>query len=75
MLNKMIFKVDHLICSECGGVVKIVSIIDRYQTDVENNILKHYTSSGKLFTTTCTIFFANELEFTEEVSVDLYFLI
>ena len=40
MLIKMIFEVDPLVCPECGGEMKIISIIDRHQKDVVHDILE-----------------------------------
>jgi hypothetical protein len=55
MLIKMIFEVDPLVCPECGGEMKIVSIIDRHQKDVPRhkfNLSKQvfcFTNSSRYF--------------------------
>ena len=70
MLIKMIFEVDPLICPECGGTMKIVSIIDHHQKDVVKKILKHcdlWDDSSPPFTPNL---FEAELELAEEVTID-----
>ncbi len=71
MLIKMIFEVDPLICPECGGEMKIVSIIDRHQKDVVKKILKHcdlWTDSSPPITKQSLA--EAEQEFVEEVTID-----
>jgi hypothetical protein len=41
MLIKRVYEVDPLECSCCGGWMKIVSFIERRQTDVIERILRH----------------------------------
>ncbi len=73
MLIKMIFEVDPLICPECGGAMKIVSIIDRHQKDVVKKILKHCDLWDDSSPPIVPNLFEAELEFTEEVTIDLDF--
>ncbi len=40
MLIKMIFEVDPLVCPECGGEMKIVSIIDRHHGEEDLEALR-----------------------------------
>ena len=70
MLIKMIFEVDPLICPECGGVMKIISIIDRHQKDVVKKILKHCDLWDDSSPPLAPNLFEAELEFTEEVTID-----
>jgi hypothetical protein len=41
MLIKRVYEVDPLACPKCGGVMKIISFIERRQTDVIQRILLH----------------------------------
>ena len=41
MLIKRVYEVDPLECPECGGVMKIISFIERRQRDVVERILRH----------------------------------
>ena len=41
MLIKRVYEVDPLECPECGGAMKIISFIERRQTDVIQRILRH----------------------------------
>ena len=41
MLIKRVYEVDPLACPCCGGQMKIVSFIERYQADVIERILRH----------------------------------
>ncbi|MCE9555340.1 MAG: transposase [Planctomycetes bacterium] len=41
MLIKRIYEIDPLQCPKCGGAMKIISFIERGQTDVIERILKH----------------------------------
>jgi hypothetical protein len=41
ILIKLVFEVDPLICPKCGGEMKIISFIEKRQTDVIEKILKH----------------------------------
>ena len=38
---KMVFEFDPLRCPKCGGDMKIISFIEKRQTDVIEKILKH----------------------------------
>jgi hypothetical protein len=38
---KYVFEVDPLKCPKCGGTMKIVNFIEKHQTDIVENILKH----------------------------------
>ena len=40
-LIKCVYEVDPLKCPKCGGTVKIISFIERYQSDVIEKILRH----------------------------------
>ncbi|MDA7903326.1 transposase [Mariniblastus sp.] len=40
-LIKRVYEVDPLECPECGGAMKIISFIERRQTDVIQRILRH----------------------------------
>ncbi len=71
MLIKMIFEVDPLVCPECGGAMKIVSIIDRHQKDVVKKILKHCNLWNDPAPPLAPNLFEAEREFTEEVTIDL----
>ena len=41
MLIQRIYEVDPLKCPKCGGTMKIISFVERGQTDVIERILKH----------------------------------
>jgi len=41
MLIKLIFEIDPFVCPKCGGNMKIISIIDRKQSEVVEKILRH----------------------------------
>jgi hypothetical protein len=41
MLIQRVYEVDPLACPKCGGVMKIISFIERRQTDVIQRILRH----------------------------------
>ena len=69
MLIKMIFEVDPLICPECGGEMKIVSIIDHHQKDVVTKILKHCDLWDDPPPPASNLFEA-EVGFIEEVTID-----
>jgi hypothetical protein len=40
-LIKCVFEVDPLKCPNCGGMMKVISFIERHRTDVIEKILKH----------------------------------
>ena len=40
-LIKRVYEVDPLECPECGGAMKIISFIERRQSDVIQRILRH----------------------------------
>jgi hypothetical protein len=74
MLIKMIFEVDPLVCPECGGEMKIVSIIARHQKDVVRDILEcvglwHESSPPKLVHLLSQLSRVKD-EFEEEVVLD-----
>lgn len=62
---------DPMICPECGGAMKIVSIIDRHQKDVVKKILKHCDLWNDSSPPLAPNLLEAELEFTEEVTIDL----
>ncbi len=70
----MIFVVVPLTCPECGGAMKIVSIIDRHQKDVVKKILKHSGLWDDSSPPLAPNLFEAEFEFTEEVTIDLDFI-
>ncbi len=74
MLIKMIFEVDSLIRPECGGEMKIVSIIDRHQKDVVKKILKHCDLWNDSSPPLAPNLFVDEPAFTEEVTIELDYL-
>jgi hypothetical protein len=41
MLIRMIYEVNPLVCPECGEEMRIISFINKKQTDVIEKILKH----------------------------------
>ena len=41
MLIKRVYEVDPLECPKCGGVMKIISFIERGQQDLVERILRH----------------------------------
>ena len=41
MLIKRVYEVNPLECPQCGGVMKIISFIERGQQDVVERILRH----------------------------------
>ncbi len=77
MLIKMIFEVDPLVCPDCGGEMKIISIIDRHQKDVVRDILEcvglwHESSPPPLVPLVSQLKNA-EREFEEEVVLDEHY--
>jgi hypothetical protein len=40
-LIKCVYEVDPLKCPNCGGTMKVVSFIERHQSDVIEKILRH----------------------------------
>jgi len=40
-LIQRVFEVDPLECPECGGMMRVISFIERRQTDVIERILRH----------------------------------
>ncbi len=78
MLIKIIFEVDPLVCSECGGEMKIISIVDRHQKDVVHDILEyvglwHESSPPKLVPLVSQLIQGKQ-EFDEEVVLDEHYL-
>jgi hypothetical protein len=41
MLIKRVYEIDPMVCSQCGGEMKIVSFIDPPQNSVIEKILRH----------------------------------
>ena len=41
MLIKRVYEIDPMVCSQCGGEMKIVSFIDPSQSEVIEKILRH----------------------------------
>ena len=41
MLIKRVYEIDPMVCSQCGGEMKIISLIDPPQNEVIEKILKH----------------------------------
>ena len=62
---------DPMISPECGGTIKIVSIIDRHKKDVVKNILKHCDLGDDSSPPVAPNLFEAELEFNDEVTIDL----
>ena len=38
---KQVYEADPLLCPKCGSEMKIIALIERHQTEVIENILRH----------------------------------